>query len=99
MKQSLLLSAALLLWGGFLIYAYLKSNLFQNIPYLKEFALLLIFLLLSFGVGSKILKLVGKGVQLNAPASYLFSPALGFGFFSLVTLGLGLLGLLYSEVA
>ncbi|MCH7760419.1 glycosyltransferase family 39 protein [candidate division TA06 bacterium] len=104
MKRSFLLALALLLWGGFVINSYLKSTHFQKIPYLQEFLLLLVLLLLALGIGSKILRIFKFDIQhseLRTPHSAilaLFSLALGFGFLSLLTLGLGLVGLLYSEL-
>ncbi|MEW6618660.1 MAG: glycosyltransferase family 39 protein [bacterium] len=68
--------------------------IFQN---LQEFFLLIILILSAAGVGYKLLKLFCLKFY-TAKVEVIFSVGLGFGFFSLFTLGLGLLGLLSSWI-
>ncbi|MDI6782264.1 MAG: hypothetical protein QME49_09210 [bacterium] len=101
---SLLLSAVVL--GVFIHYHRIPIN--QSLFYIQEifkywswgfissniqsFFLLIVLLLISAGIGCKLLKLSGINPD-NLNLEFVLSTGLGLGFFSLTTLGLGFLHL------
>ncbi|MEW6096435.1 MAG: hypothetical protein AB1567_07925, partial [bacterium] len=64
---------------------------------IQEFFLLIVLILSAAGIGYKLLKLFKLNFY-SVLVEFIFSLGLGLGFFSLITLGLGLSGMLFPVV-